>query len=105
MKEYLDKEKVMETIREAPFSRSMCMTQEECNGAKMAQNVIARLVDETIPVEEIEPVIRCKDCKNWIPGKIRFEDDLFIPPKCCLNQQMVGHSNDDYCSFAERRDE
>ena len=48
-------------------------------------------------------LIRCKDCKNWIPGYITDQDD-FIPPKCGKYQQMVGHSNDDFCSLAEKKE-
>jgi hypothetical protein len=48
-------------------------------------------------------IIRCKDCKYWVPGYITDKDD-FIPPKCGEWQQMVGHSSDDYCSLAERRE-
>ena len=51
----------------------------------------------------VEPeIVMCKDCSNWISGYIADNDD-FIPPKCGKYQQMVGHSNDDYCSLAERR--
>lgn len=49
-------------------------------------------------------IIRCKDCKYWVPGYITGNDD-FIPPKCGEWQQMVGHSSDDYCSLVERRTE
>lgn len=49
------------------------------------------------------PIIRCKNCLNWMPGYITDQDD-FIPPKCGKYQQMVGHSSDDYCSLAERKD-
>ena len=48
-------------------------------------------------------LIRCKECKNWIPGYITDQDD-FIPPKCGKYQQMVGHSNDDFCSLAEKKE-
>ena len=52
----------------------------------------------------IQPeIVRCKDCKSWVPGYITDNDD-FIPPKCGEWQQMVGHSSDDYCSLAERRE-
>lgn len=47
-------------------------------------------------------IVRCKDCKNWIAGYITDKDE-FIPPKCGKYQQMVGHSNDDFCSLAERQ--
>ena len=65
---------------------------------------------EWVPVyhiKELPPaqpeIIRCKDCKYWVPGYITDNDD-FIPPKCGEWQQMVGHSSDDYCSLAERRE-
>ena len=48
-------------------------------------------------------IIHCRDCKHWIPGFINDNDD-FIPPKCGKYQQMVGHSADDYCNYAERRE-
>lgn len=48
-------------------------------------------------------LVRCKDCGNWIPGYITDKDD-FIPPKCGKYQQMVGHSADDYCNLAERKE-
>ena len=49
-----------------------------------------------------EEIVRCKNCKNWIPGTITDNDD-FIPPKCGKYQQMVGHSSDDYCNLAESK--
>jgi hypothetical protein len=62
------------------------------------------------------PVIRCEECKYWIPGYIantgdgidadvdvdRF--DYFVPPRCGKYQQMVGHSASDYCSLAEAKE-
>lgn len=61
---------------------------------------IAKSIIIAIPSAQPETV-RCKNCVNWIPGYIT-EQDNFIPPKCGKYQQMVGHSSDDYCSFAER---
>ena len=60
------------------------------------------------PEVDAVPVIRCRDCCYWIPGLIT-DNDCFIPPKCGKYQrgkyqQMVGHSADDYCSYAERRE-
>ena len=54
-------------------------------------------------VEDRQMVVRCKDCRWWVPGHITDKDD-FIPPKCGKYQQMVGHSNSDYCSLAEREE-
>ena len=55
------------------------------------------------PTIDAVQVVRCKSCKNWIPGYITDQDD-FIPSKCGKYQQMVGHSADDYCSLAEKRE-
>ena len=59
---------------------------------------IAERIKELPPAQP--EVIRCKDCRWWIPGYITDRDD-FIPPKCGKYQQMVGHSANDFCNFAE----
>ena len=69
----------------------------ECEGISYAMDVI-----RNTPSAQPE-IIRCKDCKYWVPGYITDNDD-FIPPKCGEWRQMVGHSSDDYCSLAERRE-
>ena len=75
------------------------------NLAEMWSGGINDAIDAIIAVPPAQPeIIRCKDCKYWVPGYITDNDD-FIPPKCGEWQQMVGHSSDDYCSFAERREE
>jgi len=48
----------------------------------------------------VAELVRCKDCKHWIPGKITDKDD-FIPPRCKRNGD--GWSADEFCSNAERR--
>ena len=65
------------------------------------KDVFARI--RKLPPAQPE-IIQCKDCKCWVPGYITDNDD-FIPPKCGKWQQMVGHSSDDYCSLAERRED
>ena len=55
------------------------------------------------PTVDAVPVVRCRDCMNWIPGYITDTDEM-IPPKCGKYQQMVGHSSDDFCSLGERKD-
>lgn len=54
--------------------------------------------------KDFKKVILCKDCKNWVCGFIDDQDN-FTPPHCGKYQQMVGHSADDYCSQAERKEE
>lgn len=60
-------------------------------------------IDYAIAEMSMRPgIIRCKDCRYWTPGYIT-DQDVFIPPKCGKYQQMVGHSGDDFCSQAERK--
>ena len=74
--------------------RKPCMRNADCSDFEM----------EIMLLPSAQPeIIRCKDCKYWVPGYITDNDD-FIPPKCGEWQQMVGHSSDDYCSLAERRE-
>ena len=72
-----------------------------CDGT-LTCRLIENEVISKLPSAQPE-IIRCKDCKYWVPGYITDNDD-FIPPKCGEWQQMVGHSSDDYCSLAERRE-
>ena len=66
--------------------------------------IIAVRKEDIDAMPTIQPeIVRCKDCKYWVHGYITDNDD-FIPPKCGEWQQMVGHSSDDYCSLAERRE-
>ena len=71
---------------------------------KEKDGTISNLIAQIKEISQCyERIVRCKDCKNWIPGYITDQDD-FIPPKCGKYQQMVGHSNDDFCSFAEKKE-
>lgn len=43
--------------------------------------------------EEVENVIKCKNCK------------YFTPEQFCSNLELYGPSPEDFCSFAERKEE
>ena len=90
----IDREKVINDLQDAV--NDDWMWQHADYYAKAMENAITML-------KEQEAVVRCKDCKNWIPGYITDQDD-FIPPKCGKYQQMVGHSNDDFCNLAEKKE-
>ena len=83
-----------------PETDSFCTDCKEYDQERHFCPRFDRVIKRT--VEEMG-IIHCKDCSNWIPGYITDQDDL-IPPKCGKYQQMVGHSSDDYCSLAERRE-
>ena len=45
-------------------------------------------------------IIRCKDCRHWIPAKFNIKGS-FIPDRC---ERNGGYwEEDSYCSNAERR--
>ena len=63
--------------------------------------VIDRIVDD-MPAVDAVPVIRCKDCKYKDDGI----DEDGIPFLKCLNGRSYGGTRiNDYCSWAERREE
>ncbi len=47
----------------------------------------------------LEELVRCKNCKNWIPGGIE-DNDTFTPPRCKRNAGVWA--SDDYCSYVDR---
>ena len=58
--------------------------------------------DEMPPTVDAVPVIRCKDCKYKDDGI----DEDGIPFLKCLNGRSYGGTRiNDYCSWAERREE
>lgn len=68
-----------------------------------AIDAIRRVEDYLDRLPPVMPeVIRCGECKHWVPGYIIDQPESFVPPKCGKYQQMVGHSASDYCSLTER---
>ena len=102
---YLD---LCEPIKDATGNTLMrdalVLLKEQEQAMKEKDGTISNLIAQIKEISQCyERVVRCKDCKNWIPGYITDKDD-FIPPKCGKYQQMVGHSNDDFCSLAEKKE-
>ena len=90
-------EMAYEVIEGLPSAQPDTYWEEQCQSYEQTINKLR----ESLSTQP--EIIRCKDCKYWVPGYITDNDD-FIPPKCGEWQQMVGHSSDDYCSLAERRE-
>jgi hypothetical protein len=115
----MDREKVINDLQDAvnddwmwqhadyyakAMENAIALLKEQEQAMKEKDGTISNLIAQIKEISQCyERVVRCKDCKNWIPGYITDQDD-FIPPKCGKYQQMVGHSNDDFCSLAEKQE-
>ena len=53
---------------------------------------LSKMLDELL--ENRPEIVRCKDCKNWIPGKIDLDSR-------CKRHAGIWASGD-YCSYADR---
>ena len=71
----------------------------------MKEYIVQAYSQETIDsfdAHNAPELVRCKDCKHWIPGEID-EMDNFTEPRC--EWHGGGWSSHDYCSYAERREQ
>ena len=60
---------------------------------------LSELLDE---MEWTPSVVRCKDCK-YCDGGVDEDGKLFL--KCLFGRSYGGTNADDYCSWAERKEE
>lgn len=67
-------------------------------------NGLLGLIEKASTVDAV-PVVRCKDCKNWIPGGYKSIVDP-QNPKCggrCWYSNVARFEND-FCSYGERKE-
>ena len=94
MNDYISKAQVLETYAEL---------YDVFDDNPKIREILHAVYEKINGLKEHSEIIRCKDCRWWVPGHITDKDD-FIPPKCGKYQQMVGHSYADYCSLGERKE-
>lgn len=82
-------------------------TKESCKGCKYNDRIgfacntyeapsfayVCEVLDDAPTVDAV-PVVRCKDCK-W------YNSEKFL----CNNNESFSWKKDDFCSFAERKEE
>ena len=112
MAKYIDADKLIEEIGIS----KICEECQYVNGALCMWNVNGDFVGvcETIidaPAADVVPVIRCRDCKHWLPHRQFGWDDEFdrYDDYCGLlvpedDYYAVSRNADDFCSYAERRE-
>lgn len=53
---YIDKDALIKTTEETPFTMSMCVSVEECNGMNRARKLFVKIF-KTLPTSDVAPVI------------------------------------------------
>lgn len=66
---YIDKDALIKTTEEAPFTMSMCVSVEECNGMNRARKLFVEIF-KTLPTSDVAPVIH----GNWITKEYMYGD-------------------------------
>ena len=94
MDELIRRRDAIELIENIPTTMSVCVSQDECHGMKLAQAIIRKGIED-IPairkgIKEMpsshEEIVRCGECKHRASGI----------PLC------VGRRPDWYCAYGER---
>jgi len=99
MAEYIDREVLIKTTRETPFTMSMCLTVEECKGMNEAREILADIF-EILPAADVAPVVRCKDCKHGT----RLVCDLAGNEGIECRHGNIAHRLDWFCADGAKMD-
>lgn len=84
MDEYIKREAVIEAIMSEPPD------------AHYPQWYVDKI--KCIPAADVAPVVRCKDCR-W-----RGREDCAMFYRCNCGEQHTWETDNDFCSWGERRD-
>lgn len=108
MPEYIEREALIKTTRETPFTMSMCLTVEECKGMNRAREILADIF-EILPAADVAPVIRCERCDNWNEWDHSGHKSLGNFRCSCAYWTVEDGPTfytapTDFCSYAEPRD-
>lgn len=109
MDEYVKREKVHEVVsRLQKYVWKNPVEHGPMGQIKYRITVGADDVDfevDKIPAEDVVPVVRCKDCKNWIPGGYKSIDDPQNPQcggRCWYS--VIPRFENDFCSYGKRKE-
>lgn len=71
-----------------------------CEGLDIAAGLL-----RVAPAADVAPVVRCRECKNWLPGGYKSIADPQNPQfggRCWYSN--VARFENDFCSYGERKD-
>lgn len=63
-KEYLEKDALIQAAEETPFTMSMFLNKDQCDGANIARHTFVAIF-KTLPAADVRPVVRGK----WVDDK------------------------------------
>ena len=95
MAEYIERRKAAEVLCNVicGSDRGLCIsTPENCQQKKM-------LALYELAAADVAPVVRCKDC-IW-----RGREECAMFYRCDCGEQHTWETDNDFCSYVERRDE
>ena len=95
-KEYIEREAAKREL----LSWAVCMNHPEYLIKDDALHVI-----DSIPAADVVKVVRCRDCKWYMPGDL-FTDIMFCHrlKKGNGKPAKYNYCADDFCSYGERKD-
>lgn len=102
-KRLIDADKLYEELEEI----RMDYIDEDSMSSKFAADVIETVQDEYLrksPTVDAVEVVRCKDCKWYMPGEL-FTDIMFCHRLKKENGKPAKYNfcEDDFCSYGEKR--
>lgn len=92
---YIDKDALIKTTEETPFTMSMCVSVEECNGMNRARKLFVKIF-KALPTSDVEPVIH----GEWIEdgdNQPMSCDKVYCCSNCKQNRRLESRLTN-YCS-------
>ena len=92
-KEYIEQEAAKARLR-------MWITDCVLDGDNDAADCYRDCIDllDSIPAADVVPVVRCKDCR------LRGREECAMFYRCECGEQHTWETDNDFCSWGERRD-
>lgn len=105
---YIDKDALIKTTEEVPFTMSMCVSVEECNGMNRARKLLIEAF-KILPAADVVPVVRCSECELWNDWDHSGRKELGNFVCSCAHWSnedgyVVYTKPDDYCSYGDPKE-
>ena len=93
MSKYIDAQKLLDWIKDSITMYGNTYNTDQLNMWGLFEHII-----KNTPTADVEPVVRCKDCKYW--GSISYNH------RCSLLSGLdyaIHTQEDEYCSYGEKK--